>query len=97
MTIISTEVQEQIKQPKAVYFMPNGQIMSFDEKGHQIPELQKSVFQHYIGQLLENGLNPEEILFSIDGKHYKAFKTEDGWNYGRAFDTVIKFQDEKGN
>lgn len=72
---------------KNVVLCSNGAVISFDESGAQIPELQKSWLELWLEFIESKGINPTEIETIetiVNGRtvYVRPFKISDGsWNY----------------
>lgn len=75
-----------MEKPKSIIIFGNGNVAAFDDKGHQIGELQKGWFQIWLEWLEANGVDPTTVKIETMFRNYsdheiKPFKTEDGrWN-----------------
>jgi hypothetical protein len=65
-----------------VIFFSNGNTICFDEKGEQVPELQKSWFLLYAQFLESKGIDVQNIEYQLpSGGYAKIFKTSIGYNW----------------
>ena len=65
-----------------VIFFPNGNTACFDKAGHQIPRFQKAYLRLYCEFLKRQGINPEEVEFTMpNSSKAKVFAIEGGWNW----------------
>lgn len=66
---------------KAIFF-PNGNTMFFNDKGGQVPELQRSWFLLYIDFLVSKGVDPFAVKYYLSGTgKAHLIKTTDGYNW----------------
>ncbi len=57
-----------------VFLFNNGNSAFFDEKGEQVPELQRSWFLLYVVFLKEKGIDPTEVDFMLPCGRAKIFE-----------------------
>ncbi len=71
-----------MKEPKDIFFFPNGNTCVCDENGEQIGELQQSWLLLFVKFLEEKGINPDSRIVEMpNGRKAKIFKTGDGYNW----------------
>lgn len=68
---------------KSIIFFNNGNTACFDEKGQQIPLLQRPYIGLFCEYLETQGIDPAKIIFTMpDNRLAKPFRTELGsWNW----------------
>lgn len=65
-----------------VTFFPNGNCITFDDDGEQIPELNVSYVIMHAEKAKALGYDPTEIEYTlVDGARAEVFEIEDGFNY----------------
>lgn len=61
-----------------VYFLANGNTAVF-KNGQQVPKLQEPWILQYVRLLVEAGIDPTEVEFTMpDRLHARVFRLEDG-------------------
>lgn len=66
---------------KSAIFFPTGQVAVFDERGQQIPELQKPLLLIWAEQAARLGYDPTTLIVETPAGMVKFFKIENGYNW----------------
>jgi hypothetical protein len=67
---------------KRVIFFPNGHTAVFDERGQQVPELQRAWIKLFAEFLDDHDEDPVEFEFTLpDGTKAKLFETAAGYDW----------------
>lgn len=67
------------------HLFPSGNIICFDEKGNQVPELAHSLVEMLVEKAVDLGYKPENIKIESCGYLLKPYTTEEGeinWEVG---------------
>ena len=71
-----------MKRVAEAFCFANGNLVVFNAKGEQIPELQGGWPELWARHAKSLGYNPDGIIFRVQGgQSIQVFKTNNGWNH----------------